>query len=150
MRRQSSGFGSSKPPMWSSFPKPPKLQSPPKLPKLKGLRGTPRTECAGPGEPRAVALIEQAIHGRLQVVATYHGRHREFCPHLLGTTDGERRVFGFQFAGESEDGLPPGGEWRCFRVGNLEGAEMRPGPWFGEHAGIANQECIEQVELEAV
>lgn len=34
------------------------------------------------------SLIQQAIREKLQVWAAYKGRHREMCPHALGTMNG--------------------------------------------------------------
>ncbi len=43
------------------------------------------------------ALLEHAIAHREQVIATYDGERREFCPHVLGTKNGARHVLGYQF-----------------------------------------------------
>ena len=62
----------------------------------------------------------------------YQGRHRLFCPHRLGRNrEGQLRVLGYQYGGESQTGLHPMGlpaNWRCValekrsRVRGVEGA----------------------------
>ena len=71
------------------------------------------------------ALLEQAILHREQVVAVYAGEERVFCPHALGTKGQRRHVLAYQFAGGSRSGLPPGGDWRCFAVDDLEAEVAR-------------------------
>ncbi len=61
------------------------------------------------------SLIRTAIRDRMQVMATYRGRPRALCPHVLGTKNGRRQALFFQFAGESARGLRPGGDWRASR-----------------------------------
>jgi hypothetical protein len=45
------------------------------------------------------ALIRGAILDRRQVHATFQGRFRELCPHVLGTKNGRRQALFFQFGG---------------------------------------------------
>jgi hypothetical protein len=52
-------------------------------------------------------LFCKAILREQQVVCTYDGRHRELCPHIIGTNrSGEEVVLASQFAGESSGMLP--------------------------------------------
>jgi hypothetical protein len=56
---------------------------------------------------RTYILFRNAILGEQQVVCTYDGRHRELCPHIIGTNkNGEEVVLAWQFAGESSGKLP--------------------------------------------
>jgi hypothetical protein len=92
--------------------------------------------------------IRRAIVAHRQIVATYRGHLREFCPHVLGTFKGEWRVLGWQFGGGSGAGLKPGGEWRCFVVGELEDGALRKGIW---HRGASmgwDQVCVDDIDTE--
>jgi hypothetical protein len=93
------------------------------------------------------ALIRQAIVDRKQIRATYKGRLREMCPHVLGTTSGRGQALFFQFAGESEQGLPPGGDWRCFPVDGLVDLSIREGPWFTDHHYDPAQSCVDEIDI---
>src|SRR5882724_11554948 len=62
--------------------------------------------------PGVYSLLYQAIEEKKQVIAMYDGYLREMCPHVLGSKDGVRHVLLFQFAGDSSQGLPPGGQWK--------------------------------------
>lgn len=93
------------------------------------------------------ALLEHAILHREQVIATYEGEMREFCPHALGTKGNERHVLGYQFAGGSKGGLPPGGEWRCFAVDGLWNATTRPGLWHSAPNVFNPQSCLDVIDL---
>jgi len=93
------------------------------------------------------ALLEQAILHREQVVAVYAGEERAFCPHALGTKGQRRHVLAYQFAGGSRSGLPPGGDWRCFAVDDLERATSRPGPWYTAPNVFNPQACLDEIDL---
>ena len=49
------------------------------------------------------ATIRQAILDKEQVLATYHGYHREMCPHVIGWKHGEEHALFYQFGGQSGD-----------------------------------------------
>jgi predicted DNA-binding transcriptional regulator YafY len=93
------------------------------------------------------ALLEGAIHRREQVVATYEGEVREFCPHALGTKGRRQHVLAYQFGGSSRSGLPSRGEWRCFTVDLLENAVARPGPWHTAPNIFNPQTCLDEVDV---
>jgi homoserine kinase type II len=113
-----------------------------------GARRTQPTMAADRAPPPAVALLRRAIVTHRQVVATYHGHPREFCPHILGVFKSEWRVLGWQFGGGSGRGLEDGGAWRCFVVADLKDADLRRGPWRrGAFAGY-DQACIDTVDTE--
>lgn len=94
------------------------------------------------------ALLREAVLNQNQVTCNYHGLHREICPHVLGTKNGQLKVLSFQFAGESSKGLPPEGEWRCMFVERIENAEMRPGKWHTSHSHTQPQRCVDQIDVE--
>ena len=61
-------------------------------------------------------LFRNAILAEQQLTCTYDGRHRELCPHIIGTNrSGEETVLAWQFAGDSR--LP---QWRCLRLANVQ------------------------------
>ena len=60
-------------------------------------------------------LFRNAILAEQQVICSYGGRHRELCPHILGTNkEGEEAVLAWQFAGEVSSGKLP--QWRDLEV----------------------------------
>jgi len=105
-------------------------------------------------------IIADAIQGKLQVTATYHGLHREMCPHVLGfkldKKTGARRAqcLFYQFAGESSRGLydltdPRACEnWRCLFLDELSDVASRPGPWFSISPHTRPQRCVDEVSIE--
>jgi hypothetical protein len=66
-----------------------------------------------PAPSSAYKLFEQAMTTRMQILCTYNGRPRELCPIILGHSQGKEKALTYQFGGQSEKGLPPGGQWRC-------------------------------------
>jgi len=121
-------------------------------------------------------LLREAILGRRQVWAVYHGLPRAFCPHILGAKGSERHCLGYQFAGESTSGaITPGSpdNWRCFAVDGLSfpagaGADQPAGlagswrgdPRLGQQVGpqqvrqglgvdrVVLETCVERIEVE--
>jgi hypothetical protein len=53
----------------------------------------------------------------------------------------------FQFAGGSEGGLEPGGDWRCLSLGGMTDVSIHDGAWHSR-AHSQPQNCVEQVDLE--
>jgi len=89
------------------------------------------------------SLLYQAIEGKKQVIAMYDGYLREMCPHVLGSKDGVRHVLSFQFAGDSSQGLPPGGQWKCVDVDGLSNVSLRERLWFTSPRETGNpQPCV--------
>jgi hypothetical protein len=80
--------------------------------------------------PGVYSLLYQAIEEKKQVIAMYGGHLREMCPHVLGSKNGVRHVLSFQFAGDSSEGLPPGGQWKCMDVDGLSDVSLREGLWM--------------------
>lgn len=99
----------------------------------------------------AYAQLREAVLKKLQVVAEYDGRPREFCPHVLGLKNGRRRCLAFQFAGESSSGStrPAPETWRCFDVDRLVVLRVRPGPWFSAPERRPGQTCVDEVDVDA-
>lgn len=93
-------------------------------------------------------LFRMAILEQKQVTLFYQGFHREVCPHLLGWKDGREKVLTYQFAGGSSTGLPPGGEWRCLFLDEIEEIRLRAGPWRTGHADSRPETCITRIDTE--
>jgi hypothetical protein len=93
------------------------------------------------------SLIWQAILDRNQVRATYQGRFREMCPHALGTKNGRRQALFFQFAGESNRRLPPGGDWRCLPLDGLADVSLQRGPWYTDERYDQVQTCVGEIDV---
>jgi hypothetical protein len=93
------------------------------------------------------AVLRAAIAKRRQVVCIYDGCVRAVCPHVIGRKQGRAHVLVFQFAGDSNSGLPPGGEWRCMAVADIRDVHVLDGPWHtAPHS--QPQSCVDQVDLE--
>jgi hypothetical protein len=93
-------------------------------------------------------LFRQAILGRKQIICSYQGCDREICPHILGHKDGEEKALAYQFAGQSNSRLPPGGEWRCLLLSEVRGAQLRDGRWHSEAYHRKSQSCVEVVDVD--
>lgn len=99
------------------------------------------------------AFIRKALLNLDSLSAIYEGRPRLFSPHILGTTDEEERVLGYQYGGESASGLGPAGSqsnFRCYRISELTNLQLVAGTWrsptdFGSHPG----HCIHEVDVSA-
>jgi hypothetical protein len=94
-------------------------------------------------------LFRQAIAAKKQVACTYQNRPRNLCPHILGYKDGEEKSLTFQFGGDSSEGLPPEGDWRCVFIDQVRNATLRDGPWHtGEVKGNRSQTCVDEIVIE--
>jgi hypothetical protein len=93
-------------------------------------------------------LFRQAILHRRQITCTYRQLYRELCPHVLGHTDGQEKALTFQFAGGSSSGLPPGGEWRCLSIADVQDAQIRDGAWHTGFSHTKTQVCVELVDVD--
>jgi hypothetical protein len=91
-------------------------------------------------------LFRNAILAAQQVTCSYEGRHRELCPHIIGTNKrGEEVVLAWQFAGESSGQLP---QWRCLRLANVRDALTRAGPWHEGGSHRTTQTCVSDIDLD--
>ena len=90
------------------------------------------------------SLLYQAIAEKKQVIAIYEGYLREMCPHVLGSKDGVRHLLSFQFAGDSSEGLPQGGQWKGMDVDGLSNVSLREELWFtGPRKAGDPQPCVD-------
>jgi len=91
-------------------------------------------------------LFRNAILGEQQVICTYEGRHRELCPHIIGTNKrGEEVVLAWQFAGESSGKLP---QWRCLKLANVREARACNGRWHKGGSHRTAQTCVSEIDLD--
>jgi hypothetical protein len=91
-------------------------------------------------------LFRNAILGEQQVICTYDGRHRELCPHIIGTNKrGEEVVLAWQFAGQSSGKLP---QWRCLKLVNISDARARTGRWHEGGSHKTEQVCVSKIDLD--
>lgn len=93
-------------------------------------------------------LLRQAILDGKQVVFTYKGYQREACAHVIGRKNGLEKVLVFQHGGGSSSGLPPGGEWRCAFISEIENVQLRDGPWFSRDSHKRPQTCVDDIDVE--
>jgi len=96
----------------------------------------------------AYQLFREAILHRKQVICFYRGKRREVCPHILGHTKGQEKALTYQYAGESNSKLPPGGEWRCLSLADVRVASLREGPWHTGDGHRTTQSCVEVVDID--
>ena len=104
------------------------------------------TKMSGPSA--TYGLFRRAILQEKQVVCRYRGRRRELCPHILGHASGEEKVLAFQFAGDTNSHLPPGGQWRCMSVSEVRDVQLRDGPWFEGEGHAREQTCVPEIDLD--
>ena len=97
---------------------------------------------------RTYDLFEQAMTSRKQVLCTYDGYLRELCPVILGHSQGKEKALTYQFGGQSEKGLPPGGQWRCLWLSKVRSVRLRDGPWHAGDSHNQPQDCVEIVDLD--
>jgi uncharacterized protein (DUF4415 family) len=100
------------------------------------------------GSSSAYRLFEEAMTCRKQVLCVYNGRPRELCPIILGHSRGQEKALTYQFGGESEKGLPPGGQWRCLWLSKVGNILLRNGPWHAGDHHNQPQGCVEIVDLD--
>jgi hypothetical protein len=93
-------------------------------------------------------LVREAIVRKQQVIASYGGRRRRLCPHVIGRKRGIPHALFYQFAGSSSASLKPdpSANWRCLAIDALRDIELREGRWHtAEYAG--GQSCIDDVDV---
>ena len=95
----------------------------------------------------AYQILSEAISTKQQVIARYHDEERVFSPHALGTKQEATHVLVYQFAGGSQSGLPPGGEWRCLDVEELRDLRLESGAWRTAPNVFNPQSCLDEIEV---
>jgi len=94
------------------------------------------------------AFFRRAILERKLIVCRYQGKRREIAPHILGFKHRAEKALVFQFGGETNSSLPPGGEWRCFTLTDVVDAAMLDGEWHTGASHRAPQACIDIVDVD--
>src|SRR5215210_2546241 len=93
-------------------------------------------------------LFKRAILERKLIACICQGKRREIAPHILGFKDKAEKALVFQFGGETNSSLPPGGEWRCFALSEVTGAQTRHGEWHTGAYHRITQACIDIVDVD--
>jgi hypothetical protein len=99
----------------------------------------------------AYEIVRDAIVNRKIVTATYRGKKRVLCPHVIGTKNGRRQALFYQFAGESSSGLGPDGDpenWRCMFLDELSAVTAEVGDWHTAPNHSRPQTCVGQIDVE--
>jgi hypothetical protein len=63
---------------------------------------------------------------------------------------GTQRVLMFQFGGQSSQGLPPGGQWRCMDVARIRNIQTQSGDWHTGFSHLRPQTCIAHVDIDVL
>jgi hypothetical protein len=100
------------------------------------------------GPSSTYLLFAQAMADRKQILCTYNGYPRELCPIILGHSQGQEKALTFQFGGESDSGLPPGGDWKCLFLAKVSNVQLRDGPWYAGDRHSQRQRCVEVVDID--
>ena len=98
-------------------------------------------------------IIRYAMRHKQPITATYLGKHRILCPHLIGIKNGVWNVLSCQSGGESNSGLGgnPATNWRCMRVSELLHVELAPyREWQTAPRDTWPQTCIDVVDQAVV
>ncbi len=99
----------------------------------------------------SIQAIRHAIVHRQPISATYQGRHRILCPHVIGIKNGVWNVLSYQAGGESGSGLSanPAHNWRCMRVSQLSRVvPVRDREWQTAPNHTRPTTCVDVVETE--
>ena len=99
-------------------------------------------------ESHTYTVLRDAIINKCQVTCSYQDYDREMCPHVLGHKDGHEQVLSYQFGGQSQRGLPAGGEWRCMKVAEIKDVTIQEGDWHTGRTHTQPQTCVDQVDVE--
>ncbi|TMJ91694.1 MAG: hypothetical protein E6G76_02640 [Alphaproteobacteria bacterium] len=99
-------------------------------------------------QTRNYDLFEQAIRMRKQIVCMYDGYPREFCPIILGHSQGQEKALTYQVGGKSRSSLPRFGNWRCVFLSKVHDARLHDGPWRVGSRHTQPQGCVEIVDLD--
>ena len=99
----------------------------------------------------AYEAVKFAIGNKRIIRATYHGRERVMCPHVVGTKNGRSQALFYQFEGESTSGLDPDGSrgnWRCMLLDDLSDVSVEEGDWHTAPNHSREQTCVDEIDVE--
>jgi hypothetical protein len=98
-------------------------------------------------------LVWTAVANKQPIEATYHERHRLFCPHRLGRNrEGRLRVLCYQYGGESQSGLQPAGSpanWRCVVLEKLSRVKLVEDAWRTAPNHSRPASCVTEADIDA-
>jgi hypothetical protein len=97
-------------------------------------------------------LLREAVLAKKQVTAIYDGYERQFCPHALGSKNGEAHCLAYQWGGESRTGRLAVGSshgWRCFVVARLSQVTLHEGEWYSCETRGGLSPCLDHPDVEA-
>ena len=98
-------------------------------------------------------LVRTSLLSRKPISATYNGKPRLFCPHILGRNkDDVPYALCYQFGGKSNSGLKGRGSvdnWRCLCLEKLTEVELIEGQWHTPEGHSRPQSCISTVEYDS-
>ena len=84
--------------------------------------------------------LREAIEKRRCVAILADGKWREVAPLTIGFKNAQQKVLTFQYKGDSNSGLAPGGAWRCFPLANISWAKIVDEPWHSGNYPVAKLE----------
>lgn len=96
-------------------------------------------------------IVRLAILNKQIIRATYRGRVRVMCPHVVGTKNGRSQALFYQFDGESSSGLDPDGSpanWRCLLLDALSDVSVEDGEWHTAPNHSREQTCVDEIDVE--
>jgi predicted DNA-binding transcriptional regulator YafY len=93
-------------------------------------------------------LIRAAIENERQITCRYGDHDRALCPHIVGWTGGEEKLLAWQFGRTTSSVLPPGGEWRCLRIAEMQDVAARDGRWHTGSRHRSAQSCVQEIDLD--
>jgi hypothetical protein len=90
--------------------------------------------------------------GKRPLRASYDGKLRLLCPHMLGRNrEGQVRILCFQIGGESASGLQRReghGDWRCLALEKFSSVALAEAAWQTAGSSLRRPKCIDQIDLE--
>jgi hypothetical protein len=92
-------------------------------------------------------LFAWAAQNHIPLFCRFEGLEREFCPIIVGHTNGEEKALVWQTGGETSKGPLP--DWRCFSLSKVEEVELRPGDWATGRRHGTQQKCVAEVDYDA-
>ena len=93
-------------------------------------------------------LLRTAVVEGQEVHCVYRNKVRVLGPHILGHSKGVAKLLAFQFGGDTNTTLPPGGEWRCFTVDEIRDARAQAGEWRARSDHRRPNTCVEEIDVE--
>ena len=93
--------------------------------------------------------LESIVRNGWNFWAVYNRLPRLLTPHLLGSRNGELRVFSYQYGGKTKSGLHPPGSpnnFRCMRVRDLQDIAVLDDRWYTGDGSGNRQTCLDRID----